>query len=60
MYKYVGVYILVLMYNLFLCVTLEIPLKLMNFKIKKRYALSWNIFFAMKWMQIFYACINII
>ncbi len=53
MYKYVGVYILVLMYNsssmFYLGNIVEIIIKI----IKKRYTLFLNFFFAMKWMIFF-------
>jgi hypothetical protein len=57
MYKYVGVYMLLLMYDsssmCYLGNTVEIFLTK-----KKDMPFFWNIFFAMKWMQIFYTCIN--
>ncbi len=60
MYKYVGVYILVLMYNsssmFYLGNIVEIIIK----KLKKRYTFFLKFFFAKKCMQIFYTCINII
>jgi hypothetical protein len=58
MYKYVVVYILVLMYNSsFMCYLgniVEIIIIIINIYTFK------NNFFAMKWMQIFYTCISII
>jgi hypothetical protein len=60
MYKCVGVYIFVLMYNsssmLYLGNIVEVIIK----KLKKGYTFFLNFFFAMKWMQIFYTCIKII
>ncbi len=59
MYKYVGVYILVLMYNSSSMCYFGDPIEII-IKLKKMVHVFWNNVFAMKWKQIFYTCINVI